>query len=86
MWLLFNVTPLFLCHLPLDDNEHYDCFLILQEIAAIVFSSIIADEQIDYLEVLICQYLEAFKAVLPSHKNLPPKCHYLVHLPYLIRK
>ena len=86
MWQLFHVTTLFLCHLPLDDDEQYECFLVLQEIAAIVFSPLIVDEQISYLEVLICQYLEALKRMLPSHKNLPPKCHYLVHLPHLIRR
>jgi len=44
-------------------------FLVLQEIVVIVFSPLIVDEQISYLEVLICQYLEALKRMLPSQKS-----------------
>ena len=84
MWQLFHMTTLFLCELPLDDNEQYNCFLLLQEITAIVFSTLISQKQISYLGLLIQQYLETFKELLPSHKRLTPKCHYLVHLPQMI--
>lgn len=85
MWQLFNMIPLLICDLPLDGNHHYDCFLLLQEITAMVFSPLLLLEQIDYLECLIYQYLEKFKGILHP-KLLTPKCHYLIHLPRLLRR
>jgi len=40
MWQLFNIIPLLLCDLPLEDDNFYNTFLI-QEITAIVFSPFI---------------------------------------------
>ena len=49
----FILQTLFLCHLTLDVTmSTMNVFILLQEIVAIVFSSLIADKQISYLEVL----------------------------------
>ena len=85
LWQLFNATPLLLCDLQLDDDDCYNSFLVLQEITAIAFSPFICLEQIQYLELLIQQYLEKFKAILHP-KLLTPKCHFLIHLPTLLRR
>ena len=86
MWQLFHMIPLFLCDILPVESRQYNCFLLLQEIAAIAFSPVLSREQIGYLEVLIQQYLETFKDILLPYKPLPPKCHYLIHLPRMIRR
>ena len=85
MWHLFNMIPLLLCEFSLDDSELYECFLLLQEITTIVFSLLLCIEQIEYLEFLIPQYLEKFKEILQP-RLLTPKCHYLIHLPRLMKR
>lgn len=67
----------------LRDDPHYACFMLLNEISTLLFSPIIAYDQVPYLKLIIKQYLEQFKALYP-HRPLTPKCHYLLHLPTLI--
>ena len=87
MWQLFNMIPLLLCEYLKDNNtdEPYECFMLLQEITAIAFSPLLCFEQIQYLELLIHQYLGRFKNIL--HPGLlTPKCHYLIHRPRLFKR
>lgn len=57
----------------------------LCEMSSIALSPVIAVDQIPYLTILIKQYMEQFKTLYP-HKSLTPKCHYLVHIPSLIKR
>lgn len=67
------------------DDPHYACFMLLNDIATILFSPIIAHEQVPFLKLLIQQYLEQFRHLYP-HRPLPPKFHYLLHLATLITR
>ena len=51
--------------------------MLLNDIARILFSHIIASDQIPLLSLLIKEYLENFAALYP-HRPLAPKCHYLL--------
>ena len=81
MWQLFNIIPLLLYEFSMNDNKQYECFMLLQEITAIVFTPLLCLEKIQYLELLIPQYLEKFKDILHP-RLLTPKCHF-IHLPGL---
>ena len=86
MWELFHVLPLLIGRsvAPVD-MRHYQCFLQLQQIAAIVCSPVIAVPQIAFLRVIIRDYLRELKSLYP-HQNLVPKFHYLIHIPTIIER
>ncbi len=85
MWELFHILPLIIGEEVPHEDQHYDCFMQLQEIAAILFSPVVAAEQIPFLRIKIQGYLEQLKTLYPTH-SLPPKSHYLVHTPTLIKR
>jgi len=59
--------------------------MLLQDIACVLCSPVIALELIPLLRIVIHDYLEMFTALYPS-RLLTPKCHYLVNLPGLIQR
>ena len=84
MWELVNIFP-FLVNDELSlGDPHFACFMLLCELSGIALSPVIAVDQISYLTILIKQYLEQFTALYS--KSLTPKCHYLVHIPSLIKR
>ncbi len=85
MWELYHILPLVIGDDIPPDDSHYLCFMKLQEVSTIVFSPLVAVDQIPFLRILIQQYLEEFTTLYP-HFHLPPKSHYLVHLPTLIQR
>lgn len=86
MWELFHVMPLLVgCYEEVSMNPHYLCFMRLQQIAALVLSPSVSARQIPYIRILIGEYLAEVKTLYPW-LNLPPKLHYLVHIPTLIKR
>ena len=86
MWELFHVMPLLIgCYEEVSTNQHYLCFMRLQQIAALILSPSISARQIPFIRILIGEYLAEVKALYPW-LNLPPKLHYLVHVPTLIER
>ena len=83
MWQLVNLFPFVIGAEMSTGDPHYACFMLLNDIARILFSHIIARDQIPLLSLLIKEYLENFAALYP-HRPLTPKCHYLLHTPTLI--
>ena len=85
MWYLAVYLPLLIGdEIPDDDNE-WECFLLLLDILQICVSRVLSIDLIDYLKVLIEFYLNAFRECYP-HKNIILKQHYMVHLPTQILK
>ena len=78
MWCLFHILPLILGE-ELKENVHYQCFLLLQDICALVLSPDILAEQVPLLRILVQEYLSTFCSLY--ERPLTPKMHYLVHLP-----
>lgn len=80
MWNLAVYLPLIIGdQLPDDDNE-WECFLILLDVLQVCMSRIQSTDLVDYLETLIEMYLQKFHECYPT-ANIIPKQHYLVHLP-----
>ena len=65
MWQLFHCD---------DTDDHWQCFMMLQEISSIILSPIISVEQLPYLRLLIHDYLKSLYPVV----DLTPKCHFLI--------
>ena len=85
IWELFYILPFVIGKDMPPDDAHYACFKQLNDIATIVFSPVIADDQISLLRLYIEQYLDQFTSLYPQ-QPLTPKFHYLVHIPSLIRR
>ena len=84
MWELFHILPLLLFRSVPPSNQHYLCFMKLQQISMIIFSPVISINQIPFLRILISEYLEEVAHLYSI--ILPPKFHYLVHVPSLIER
>ena len=85
MWQLFHMIPLLLGNRFSRCDEHYHCFMLLQEITAILCCDVMTEDQPSYLRVLIAQYLEDMVRLYPS-RTLAPKFHYLLHCPTLMKR
>ena len=85
MWELVNTLPFVVGNDMPSNDRHYKCFMLLSDLASIMFSPVIAKDQISLLSVMIKEYLEEFSTLYP-HRHLTPKCHYLVHIPMLISR
>lgn len=85
MWELLHIFPFIVYNVLTLDDPHFSCFMLLTEISSVLFSGVIAKDQVPYLRIIIKQYLEQFKTLYP-HRPLTPKCHYLVHTPSLIKR
>ena len=83
MWELMDIFPFIIGREFSQDDPHYACFMLLNEISTLLFSSVIECDQVPYLKLIIKQYLEQLRALYPL-RPLTPKCHYLLHLPTLI--
>lgn len=84
MWELFHILPLLLFKSVTPSNQHYLCFMKLQQISMIICSPVISIHQIPFLQILTSEYLEEVTHLYSA--VLPPKFHYLVHVPSLIER
>ena len=85
MWELMNILPFVIGKDMPQNDPHLECFMLLSTISSILFSTIIARDQVPYLRLLIKEYLEQFTFLYP-HRPLTPKMHYLTHLPTLVER
>ena len=65
-----------------DDDDHWECFLLLCTISNLVCAF---EADSIYLAWIIETYLESFRSIYPTVMIIP-KMHYLVHLPDQIVK
>ena len=85
MWCLGRFLPILI-----GDKVHPDCprwenYLSHMEIMDEVFAPITTEERMDYLGMLIEDFLEEFKT-LYTDRPLTPKMHYLVHIPTWMKR
>lgn len=85
MWELVTIFPFLVGQDFPADDPHYACFLLLCDISTVLFSPVIACDQVPFLKLQIQEYLEQFTSLYP-HRSLTPKFHYLVHTPSLIKR
>ena len=80
MWNLAVYLPLIIGdQIPYGDIK-WECYIILLDILQICVSRLVSRDLIQYLEVLIENYLKLFRQCYPS-ANIIPKQHYMIHLP-----
>ena len=85
MWQLFHMIPLLIGDRIPSDDDHYKCFMLLQEISAILCTDVVTVDHPPYLRVLIAEYLSEFVRLYPE-RPLTPKFHYLVHCPTFMER
>lgn len=79
-WCLGRFLPLLVGDLLPEDNDHWINYLDLLKIIEYIFAPVITVAKLDYLQVLIEEYLANFVQLYPS-RPLTPKMHYLIHIP-----
>ncbi len=80
MWCLLRLLPLIMGDLVPEDDPHWENYLTLLEIINIVFAPVVSLGLAHYLQHLVGEHHETFIELYP-HKSLPPKFHYLIHMP-----
>ena len=85
MWNLAVYLPLLIGEQVPENDDEWECYLLLLDILQICVSRILSLDLIDHLKVLIEMYLVAFRGCYP-HINIIPKQHYMIHLPAQILK
>lgn len=84
MWTFSTLLPLMIGDkVAVNDNPAWECFLLLLRISKLCTAKILSLPSVMYLASLISQHHQEFKKCYPS-VNLPPKTHYLVHIPQQI--
>ena len=84
-WCLARYLPLIIGDLVPESDSNWDHYLYLMEIADFFLAPITTMASIEYLKVLIEDYLVEFKRLYP-HCHITPKCHYLIHVPTWMSK
>ena len=85
MWLLAILLPIMVGSFVPRDDENWGCFILLLRILAITMAHSISNTQVDVLSALIKDHHSTFSQLYPL-VSLPPKFHFLVHLPDIIRR
>lgn len=85
MWNLAIHLPLMVGSKIPENNQEWECYLVLLNILKICMSRILSPDLIEYLEFLTRIYLTSFHECYPS-ANIIPKQHYMIHFPSQIKK
>ena len=83
MRLLSRLLPYMIgSDVPVDD-EHWDNFLLLLQIADLLMAPKITEDEVAFLQTLIEEHHSNFVNLYPS-SPVTPKMHFLIHMPRLI--
>lgn len=80
MWCLGRLLPVMLGERVPEENENWECFLLLLTIIDYIFAPNISKDTLPYIQELIKDHHEMFKE-LYSSCNVIPKMHYMIHIP-----
>ncbi len=80
MWCLAKLFPLMIGHFIMENEEHWENFLLLLTITDFVFAPIISQDVVPYLKDVIQEHHTNFCLLYP-HAPIIPKLHYMIHLP-----
>ena len=79
-WCFARYLPLLIGDLIPEDDDNWEHFLELLTILDYVFAPKTTPNKIDYLTMLIEDFLVEFRRLYP-HRNLTPNMHYFIHVP-----
>ena len=85
MWLLGRTLPAMIGHLVPEDDEHWQNLMLLLHIVGYLLAPRLVPDEADYLQMLIDDHHSAYKTLYPD-ETIPPKFHYMVHMPRLIKE
>ena len=80
MWVLSVHLPVIIGSKIPEDNQEWECFLLLLDIVKLCTSRKASTSHVGYLEVLIHTHHQQFLNCYPSAR-ITPKMHYMVHFP-----
>ena len=72
--------PLIIGDMIEEDDDYWENFLEFLTIMEYIFSPVTSENKIDYLRILVQDYLITFVHLYPE-RPLVPKMHYLIHMP-----
>ena len=84
MWCLGRYLLFLIGDFIEEEDPHWENFLCHLSIMDEVFAPLTSNDRTEYLQMIVEDFLTDFKWLYP-HRPLPPKMHYLVHLPTWIR-
>ena len=84
-WCLGRYLPFIVGDLIFGDNEYWQNYLELLKIMELIFAPVTSEDKLDYLQLLIQDYLTNFVHLYPE-RPLVPKMHYLIHMPSWMKK
>lgn len=79
MWCLGRFLPLIVGDLIPTEETHWDNYIILLDIVDEIFAPVTTPDRVDYIAMLVEDFLDGFKKLYPS-RPLTPKMHYMVHM------
>ena len=79
-WCLGRFLPFLIGDLIDENDDYWENYLKLLRIMELIFAPVISDDKMDYLQVLIQDYMTNFVQLYPQ-RPLVPKMHYLIHMP-----
>lgn len=77
-WCFGRFLPLLIGDLIPEHNEHWNSYKVFLKIMEYIFAPILTLGKLDYLQILIEDFLVEFKRLYPE-RPLTPKAHYLIH-------
>ena len=80
MMTLIFLLPFMIGECIPEEDIHWECFLVLWDICAMVCAHKVTRQNSAQLGWLVKTYLESFTE-LYGQENITPKMHHLVHLP-----
>ncbi len=85
LWCLAKMLPLMIGQFIIEDEEHWENFLLLLSITDFIFGPTVSQDFIPYLKEAIQEHHVNFSK-LYSSAPITPKLHYMIHLPeWLLR-
>ena len=80
MWIFATYLPLMIGRMVPEDDDMWQCFLLLLDIMKVSTCQIQSPGLAGYLEVLVSDHHHSFVCCYPEN-SITPKLHYCVHLP-----
>jgi len=83
MWALGRNFPAIKGKFIPDDDSKYDNYLLMLEISDYLLAPEISLDEVAYVKTAIEDHHRAFTTLYPT-ASVPPKFHYIIHMPRII--